>query len=433
MFLRHEGYLGAIGAFLTHPRTRTHRGSFSENFSQVHRLKRGSITALGMLEQMPARLFVFPKLVQDFYSPDTFKLQSVVEQHYWINMLEESVINLFSSLKGGGDNQLDMTNAQVEENIIKFNDKFRGHLAALRHMPQEYGKFTVRALLDLKEQCLHEVGFKDLFYGIKQAEVHTSLQHYPVLIQELQKITNKNEKWRKLLENVMAGNMFDWGAKEIINIMESNELKFESCVKKINFDSSFNQMDLFIQNQHKPPRKCVIFVDNSGADIVLGVLPLARHFLELGTVVILAANTFPAINDVTVISLLKRLIVGWVGKCAELLEILHKVAQLDDFMNEKLQSQQLLVRATGSAGPCLDLKRIEEQLVQDCQDVDLVIIEGMGRSVLTNLKAQFTCDSVKVAVFKNELLAKTLGAKLFDAVCVYTPSNRSSSLASSSV
>lgn len=121
------------------------------------------------------------------------------------------------------------------------------------------------------------------------------------------------------------------------------------------------------------------------------------------------------------------------GKCAELLEILHKVAQLDDFMNEKLQSQQLLVRATGSAGPCLDLKRIEEQLVQDCQDVDLVIIEGMGRSVLTNLKAQFTCDSVKVAVFKNELLAKTLGAKLFDAVCVYTPSNRSSSLASSSV
>lgn len=38
---------------------------------------------------------------------------------------------------------------------------------------------------------------------------------------------------------------------------------------------------------------------NAGADIVLGMLPLAREFLRQGVEVVLCANTLPAINDVT--------------------------------------------------------------------------------------------------------------------------------------
>jgi hypothetical protein len=47
-------------------------------------------------------------------------------------------------------------------------------------------------------------------------------------------------------------------------------------------------------------KKIVIFVDNSGADIVLGILPLARYFLKKKSQVILAANDFPSVNDITV-------------------------------------------------------------------------------------------------------------------------------------
>ncbi len=40
-------------------------------------------------------------------------------------------------------------------------------------------------------------------------------------------------------------------------------------------------------------------MDNAGADIVLGMLPLARELLRMGSEVVLAANTQPAINDIT--------------------------------------------------------------------------------------------------------------------------------------
>lgn len=63
-----------------------------------------------------------------------------------------------------------------------------------------------------------------------------------------------------------------------------------------------DDINLFIDNlrtRAKPYRRAVIFVDNSGADVVLGILPFARELLRLGTDVVLAANTDPAINDVT--------------------------------------------------------------------------------------------------------------------------------------
>lgn len=52
--------------------------------------------------------------------------------------------------------------------------------------------------------------------------------------------------------------------------------------------------------------------------------------------------------------------------------------------------------------------------------VDLIIIEGMGRAVHTNLYTKFTVDSFKLAVLKNEWLAHYLGAKQFSVICDFT-------------
>lgn len=73
--------------------------------------------------------------------------------------------------------------------------------------------------------------------------------------------------------------------------------------------------------------------------------------------------------------------------------------------------------------------------------VDLIIIEGMGRSLHTNLNSNFKCESLKLAVIKvtqwnkkssltvklihkllsiqNKFLASRLGGNLFDAICKY--------------
>lgn len=50
---------------------------------------------------------------------------------------------------------------------------------------------------------------------------------------------------------------------------------------------------------------------------------------------------------------------------------------------------------------------------------DLVMLEGMGRAVHTNLYAKFVVDCVKLAVLKNDWLAKSLGAQQFSVIFNY--------------
>ena len=56
-----------------------------------------------------------------------------------------------------------------------------------------------------------------------------------------------------------------------------------------------------------PYRRVVMFVDNAGADVVLGMLPFARELLRMGADVIIAANSQPAINDITAPELVRLL------------------------------------------------------------------------------------------------------------------------------
>lgn len=52
---------------------------------------------------------------------------------------------------------------------------------------------------------------------------------------------------------------------------------------------------------------------------------------------------------------------------------------------------------------------------------DLVVLEGMGRAVHTNLEARFSCEAIKAAVIKNHWLAQRLGGVMFSVVFKYEP------------
>lgn len=52
-------------------------------------------------------------------------------------------------------------------------------------------------------------------------------------------------------------------------------------------------------------------------------------------------------------------------------------------------------------------------------DVDLLIIEGMARALHTNLNAKFKCETLKLAVIKNQWLANRLGGDTFSIICKY--------------
>lgn len=51
----------------------------------------------------------------------------------------------------------------------------------------------------------------------------------------------------------------------------------------------------------------------------------------------------------------------------------------------------------------LPVSLVDELVEWGC---DLVVVEGMGRAIHTNLLTSFTCDSIKLAVIKNRWLAQ---------------------------
>lgn len=53
--------------------------------------------------------------------------------------------------------------------------------------------------------------------------------------------------------------------------------------------------------------------------------------------------------------------------------------------------------------------------------VDLMVIEGMGRSLHTNLHAKMKCECLKLAVVKNRWLARRLGGDMYAVICKYEP------------
>lgn len=61
--------------------------------------------------------------------------------------------------------------------------------------------------------------------------------------------------------------------------------------------------------------------------------------------------------------------------------------------------------------------RIGQKLANELLTVDLIVLEGMGRAVHTNIDAKFVCDCFKLATIKNRWLAKRLGGDMFSVVC----------------
>lgn len=177
---------------------------------------------------------------------------------------------------------------------------------------------------------------------------------------------------------------------------------------KVVFTPGFSNIQEFADRLLKKPayKKCLIFVDNSGADILFGVLPFARYLLKQGTKVVLGANSSPSVNDIT---------------ATELKRILEEIAHIDSVFGNSLASGDIKAVGTGSGSPCLDLLRVSNELCEASRDVDLVIVEGMGRAIHTNFYAKFLVDSLKIAVFKNPQIAKELGAQLYEGLCRFEP------------
>ncbi|XP_050719238.1 4'-phosphopantetheine phosphatase-like isoform X2 [Eriocheir sinensis] len=426
LFLRHEGYLGAIGAFLLGAEEcDTEKYSWGENYAGSSGLQSplphpavggwpgGTIDQLEM-DRCDQQLAFFPLLAcPKEYVPDTVDLTKDKEaRDYWLSCFESS---LESFVDRAISSQPNIPDSQERAN--KFRDKYLQRLRNLKNHPFAYGNLTVRSLLDMREHCLIEFDFPDPYLQQKKMENEYALKLLKDHLEMLDKLEYDGRQ-EALVRGFLAGNVFDWGAKEVVKLMEQGLGFTEAGDKLQKRPWLHDDLDAWVKRQQQAPYKCaIIFLDNSGCDVVLGIIPFARELLQRGTRVVLCANSKPALNDVT---------------AQELLMVMKQVTLLCPVLREHLEAGTLCVRESGQASPCLDLSRLPLSLVDELVDwgCDLVVVEGMGRAIHTNLLTSFTCDSLKLAVIKNRWLAQRLGGEMFSVMCKYEVGRVRSSAAS---
>ncbi|TMS35719.1 hypothetical protein L596_003055 [Steinernema carpocapsae] len=431
-FLRHEGYTAAVGAFikqneniaceaLNSNRLDTcHELSWKEHYAGCSALGRFVPTAplsssfeagIFELECCDMKLQSFPLLTSyKDYIPDTVNLNDDVEaRDYWISCMENSVAK---TLTKAIESQADSSDAKFRAELFK--DRYLSHLKILKESSFAYGCCNVRNLLDLREQILNEQLFDDAFSCQKTMENVMAVRELSSVLKTIDNIEDDHARHVCVAKGILAGNVFDWGAKEAVKMMEAHGgLSFSAAIGIIpERPWLIDDLDIWLDALTKKTYRCAsVFVDNSGGDVILGVLPFARELLKLGTKVIIVCNWSPALNDITFI---------------ELVALMPEICALDQVLAEAVKSHQLVVSHSGQGSPCLDLRRVDSKLCEQVErnNVDLVVIEGMGRALHTNFDAQFECDSLKVAVIKTKWLADRLGGKIFSTIFKFREGKR---------
>lgn len=276
---------------------------------------------------------------------------------------------------------------------------------------------TVIDLCQMREDCLKAAGFTDPFKCIKHEENHKALALLPEVLKYIDTTTlpASFQRWEQLIKGILAGNIFDLGAAHTSDMFHQNGgVSFHytrDCLLPRpwvvdDMDALINRLlsNSDSTKSKAPFKKAILFVDNSGSDIILGMLPFARELLRTGCTVVLAANEKPSINDIT---------------AAELEELLNDIAQLDDVLCKGISSQRFLVVSSGNALPVIDLRTLSKEMEEHCAEADFVVLEGMGRGIETNLNCKLRCESLKIGMVKHKEVAAVLGGRMLDGVVKY--------------
>ena len=364
-FLRHEGYLGAIGAFLKGADAlETANYSWGENLygssafqsRGYSRDSKDSSLEIDHLEidRLESQLVYCPLLDDpDEYVADTVDLlRDHDARNYWLTCFKDSLPKF---TERAVESQVQVTD--VNERAERFKDKFLSRVRMLESQPFAFGNLTVRSLLDMREHCLMEFDFQDVYLKQKQLENKAALALLPSYLDKLQSM-QFSDRHEALALGLLAGNVFDWGAKEVALLMEAGNMDFEAAKSHVGPRPwLIDNVDRWIVRMQGPAHKCCcIFIDNSGGDFILGVVPFVEELLRRDTRVILCANTRPILNDVTY---------------AELSLLLVNISKMSPVINSGLETGMLVARDSGQGSPCLDLARMHYEVKNIKKNISL--------------------------------------------------------------
>ncbi|KAL6209096.1 hypothetical protein ACLB2K_020039 [Fragaria x ananassa] len=318
----------------------------------------------------------------------------------WIDLF----LNSIPSFKKRAQSDATVSDASAKAEL--FAQRYSEMLEDLKKDPESHGGPPDCILLcRLREIILRELGFRDIFKKVKDEENAKAITLFDNVVDLNDAIEDEGKRVENLVRGIFAGNIFDLGSAQLAEVFSKDGMSFlASCQNLVPRPWVIDDLDAFkLKWSKKSWKKAVIFVDNSGADVILGILPFARELLRRGTQVVLAANDMPSINDVTY---------------HELIEIIAKLKDNHGKL-KGVDTTNLFIANSGNDLPVIDLASVSQELAYLASDADLVILEGMGRGIETNLYAQFKCDSLKIGMVKHLEVAQFLGGRLYDCVFKY--------------
>ncbi|CAG9461150.1 unnamed protein product [Pedinophyceae sp. YPF-701] len=427
------------------------------------------------------------------YEPNTVDIiDDPEEREYWLSVLLQQVPMVEEKAF-----RSDANAANARRRAHAFARALTAHLHRLKAEPGAYGRLGLAEIFEMREECLREFNFRDAYRLDKAQENTAAIEVLPDLFRELDAMPPA-ARLLPLIEGVLAANIFDWGSRACVELYKNGtilEIYRDARARLSKRPWRADDFDALSEQWHGMLaggsfyRRALLFVDNAGADLVLGMIPLARELLRHGTDVVMAANSLPAINDVTAGELEAVLqatahmdavlSVGWEQgvRARASLHSFPRIAtsgrrsggggtvrvgggsgagtpeggsrieggrsmeegawgrnspRLHDPVPSPARTPpplsnsggarigRLFVVESGQGGPCLDLRRVSQELAEAATGTDLIVIEGMGRALHTNLRARFKCDTVKLAMVKNARVGERLfGGGLYDCCCIF--------------
>lgn len=266
--------------------------------------------------------------------------------------------------------------------------------------PTGFGRVTILTLDRWRDELLRRWGFFDPFADLKNRENEKMLPLLAGICREIDSLPPARQL-EMLVLGIFAGNIFDMGADATAKtFLNSSPDFFDTRSKIVSRPWLIDHYDQLARRLLEGPihRKAVFFVDNAGSDFVLGVVPMIRWLAMRGTRVVLTVNERPTLNDMTIAD-----VRAWWPR------IIHAEPSIAELPIDLVSS--------GTGEPLIDLGAISPELNAAAQDADLVILEGMGRGVESNLDAEFSCDAVNFAMIKDTAVASRHNGKLYDVVC----------------
>ncbi|GJP73387.1 hypothetical protein CLOP_g4106 [Closterium sp. NIES-67] len=262
-------------------------------------------------------------------------------------------------------------------------------------------------LYRLRDLCLRELGFDDIYTQAKDESTRAALLVLPSVLAAIDDISDDVSRSEALIRGMLAGNLAaldstddrDWSA-DFLTLSDS--LPPKPWV----VDDTEGAAQAWSNGGEDKWSKAVIFCAGAGSETVLGMLPAVRDLAKRNVQVILVAPDMPSGAAIT---------------HEDLMNLLHQVqaAAPDDALSIAISSSRILVLNSGSDLQAIDLSAVSPELAYAASDADAIMLHGQSHGWETNFGARFKCPSLRVAVVQQQA-AGDLGERHSSCVVKYT-------------